>query len=142
IPEEIAGQNRHRTPIFPYQELDNHILSLKSVLYFDTSSLDINLGYTSNKRLEFEEEHHHEEEGHEEEGHEEEGHAEHEDELDHASEHPALDMRLRTLSYNLQYHMPKMGNFETIIGVQGMYQTNENFGEELLIPDASTTDFG
>lgn len=132
IPEEIAAQNRHRTPIFPYQELDNHILSFKNVLYFDTSSLDINLGYTSNKRLEFEEHHHHEEEGH----HDEEDHHE------HSSEEAALDMRLRTLSYNIQYHFPKLGDFETIIGVQGMHQENENFGEELLIPDATTTDFG
>ncbi|WP_417360229.1 TonB-dependent receptor [Galbibacter sp.] len=135
IPEEISVQNRHRTPIFPYQDLENHILSLKSVLYFDTSSLDIILGYSSNKRLEYEDEHHHEEEGHE----EEEGHLE---EDEHASEHLALDMRLRTLSYNMQYHMPKIGEFETIIGVQGMYQSNENFGEELLIPDASMTDYG
>src|SRR5690606_99575 len=42
IPEETGTKNRSRTPILPYQELGNHILSLKSVLYFDTSSLDIN----------------------------------------------------------------------------------------------------
>src|SRR5699024_9401297 len=66
----------------------------------------------------------------------------HEEESQHASEEAALDMRLRTLSYNLQYHLPKMGDFETVIGIQGMYQDNENFGEELLIPDATTTDFG
>ena len=135
IPEQVGDQNRHRTPILPYQELDNHILSLKSVLYFDTSSLDINLGYTSNKRLEFEEHHHHDHD-------EEHEHHEKEEHHEHAAEEAALDMRLRTLSYNLQYHFPKLGNFETIIGLQGMHQTNENFGEELLIPDASTTDFG
>lgn len=130
IPEEAGTKNRHRTPILPYQELDNHILSLKSVLNFDTSSLDIILGYTSNKRLEFEEHHHH----HEEEHHQEDHH--------HSAEEAALDMRLKTLSYNLQYHFPKIGDLETIFGLQGMHQTNENFGEELLIPDASTTDFG
>jgi len=27
-----------------------------------------------------------------------------------------------------------------IIGAQGMYQTNENSGEEILIPNASTSD--
>lgn len=136
IPEEIGSQTRHRTPIFPYQELDNHILSWKNVLFFDTSRLEMTLGYTANKRLEFEQHHHH---SHEE---EHEDHHHHEEESHHASEEAALDMRLRTLSYNLQYHLPKMGDFETIIGIQGMYQDNENFGEELLIPDATTTDFG
>lgn len=38
--------------------------------------------------------------------------------------------------------MPEWGNLETIVGVQGMNQTNENFGEEILIPDAKTNDIG
>jgi iron complex outermembrane receptor protein len=32
-----------------------------------------------------------------------------------------------------QYHLPKMGKIETIVGVQGMHQTNVNSGEEYLI---------
>ena len=35
-----------------------------------------------------------------------------------------------------------MGQFETIVGLQGMYQENLNFGEEILIPDAITNDIG
>ena len=35
-----------------------------------------------------------------------------------------------------------MGKFETIAGIQGMYQENQNFGEEILIPDAITSDIG
>jgi iron complex outermembrane receptor protein len=31
---------------------------------------------------------------------------------------------------------------ESIVGIQGMHQTNTNFGEEYLIPDAMTNDFG
>jgi iron complex outermembrane receptor protein len=38
--------------------------------------------------------------------------------------------------------LPKMGKLESILGIQGMYQTNVNSGEEYLIPDATTNDFG
>ncbi|MCX2680096.1 TonB-dependent receptor [Galbibacter sp. EGI 63066] len=134
IPEEIGVQNRDRNLLEPYQEIDNHVVSSRSTLFFDTSYLDVTLGYIANNRREFED-HHHEEE---EEEHEEE---EHEDEHEEGEE-AALNMKLHTLSYNVQYHMPEIGSFETIAGVQGMHQSNENFGEELLIPDASTVDFG
>jgi iron complex outermembrane receptor protein len=35
-----------------------------------------------------------------------------------------------------------MGKLESILGIQGMHQTNVNSGEEYLIPDATTNDFG
>ncbi len=54
----------------------------------------------------------------------------------------ALHMKLKTLNYDLKYHLPKFGKIETITGTQGMYQTNKNSGEELLIPNAVTNDFG
>ncbi|NJB69738.1 iron complex outermembrane receptor protein [Saonia flava] len=127
IPEEVGEQTKERTPDMPYQEIGNHILSSKSSLFFNNSSLEATIGYTFNNRKEFEE--HHEEE-------EEEG------EVHHEEEGPALHMELSTLSYNLLYHLPKFGNWETIVGVQGMHQKNKNFGEELLIPDAVTNDMG
>jgi iron complex outermembrane receptor protein len=34
-----------------------------------------------------------------------------------------------------------MGKLESILGIQG-HQTNSNLGEEYLIPDATTNDFG
>ncbi len=114
IPEEIAEQTSERTPESPYQQIDNHILSSKTNVFFDKSSLEATLGYTFNTRKEFEE----------------------------GEEGAALDMDLATFNYNLQYHLPKWGNLETIVGVQGMHQTNSNFGEEILIPDATTNDIG
>src|SRR5690606_23878939 len=41
-----------------------------------------------------------------------------------------------------KYNLPEMGKFETIIGLQGMFQNNKNEGKEILIPDANTTDVG
>jgi iron complex outermembrane receptor protein len=137
IPEEIGIQSIEKEPLLPYQEIDNHIVSLDNRLYLPNSSLDLKIGYQFNNRKEFEEEHaHDEEEEHEEGEHEEEEHEAHE------GEHPALEMHLESLNYNLKYNLPKTGNFETILGVQGMHQTNSNFGEEILIPDAEMADFG
>lgn len=139
IPEEVGLQTTSRTPDLPYQKLDNHILSSNTKIFFNNSNLDITLGYIGNNRKEFED-HHHDEEG--EEGHEE-GEEEHEEEHEEeGDEEAALDMKLNTFNYNLLYHLPKWDKFETVVGVQGIYQTNKNFGEEILIPDATTQDIG
>lgn len=136
IPEEIGVQNNDRNPLEPYQELSTHIISSKNNLFFKKSSLEATFGYTVNNRKEFEEHHHddeHEGEEHEGEEHAEEEHAE--------GEGAALDMRLSTFNYNIQFN-PQWGKMTTIFGVQGMHQTNENFGEEVLVPNATTNDFG
>ncbi|OUR90695.1 TonB-dependent receptor [Flavobacteriales bacterium 34_180_T64] len=123
IPENIGVQTTDKTPLLPYQELTNHIFSSKSVLFFSSSKLDLNLGYIYNNRKEFED--HDDDEG------------VHSDEL-----YPALHMKLKTFNYDLKYYLPEMGKFETIIGVQGLHQTNANYGEEELIPNATTNDIG
>ncbi|MDX1761869.1 MAG: TonB-dependent receptor [Christiangramia sp.] len=143
IPEEIGVQSRDKDPLLPYQEIDNHVLSLDNKFYFSNSSLDFKIGYQFNDRKEFEEHHEHgEHEEHEEEGEEHEEDHEEEHDEEHSEEGPALEMHLETLNYNLKYNLPKIGKFEVITGVQGMYQTNENYGEEILIPDAKTFDIG
>ncbi|WP_201741872.1 TonB-dependent receptor [Flagellimonas alvinocaridis] len=134
IPEEIGVQNNERDPLLPNQEIATHILSSKTNFFFRKSSLEATFGYIFNDRKEFEEHHEHEEgEEHEEEGHEEE----HEE----GEEGPSLDMDLSTFNYNIQFN-PQWGSMTTIFGVQGMHQKNENFGEEVLIPNAITNDFG
>ncbi|MGN7514288.1 MAG: TonB-dependent receptor [Allomuricauda sp.] len=129
IPEEIGVQNNDREPLEPYQELSTHILSAKNNFFFRKSSLEATFGYTVNNRKEFEE--HHEE------------HAGEEPVEEHAEEEEgaALDMKLSTFNYNIQFN-PQWGKMTTIFGVQGMHQTNENFGEEVLVPNAITNDFG
>ena len=138
IPEEIGIQTTEKDPMLPYQLIDNHVVSLDNRFYFENSSIDFKVGYQFNNRKEFEEHHDHEE-GEEEHEEHEETEEEHEE---HGETESPLEMHLETLNYNLKYNLPKIGNFETIAGVQGMYQTNENFGEEQLIPDAETADFG
>ena len=114
IPENgIAEQTSSSTPEYPKQAVVNHLLSLNSTLFFNTSKLDIDLGFISNNRSEFED-----------------------------SDVANLKMKLNTLNYNLKYHLPKAGKLESIFGIQGMAQTNVNSGIEYLIPNAKTNDFG
>lgn len=133
IPEEIGIQSTSKSKLEPYQQVDNHIVSLDNSFYFEESSLDVKLGYLFNNRKEFEE-HHEEEEG-------EQGEEEHVEE-EHEEGEPALEMHLKTFNYDVKYHFPDRGKFETIVGLQGMFQTNENLAEEILIPDATTNDVG
>lgn len=114
IPEEgIAEQMTNKKTTYPKQGVFNHLLSLNNTFFFEKSKLDVDLGYISNDRSEFED-----------------------------SNIAVLHMKLKTFNYDAKYHLPKLGNFESIIGIQGMHQTNANSGEEFLIPDATTNDFG
>ena len=114
IPEEgIAEQSTSKKTEFPKQGIFNHLLSLNSIFYLENSKIDLDLGYIANDRSEFED-----------------------------SNDAALHMKLKTFNYNVKYHLPKTGKIETIVGIQGMHQTNRNSGEEYLIPDAVTNDFG
>lgn len=114
IPEEIGAQTRSKDLELPFQEIDNHILSMDNTLFLKNSSFDLKAGYLYNDRREFE---------------------------DDAST-AALRMQLTTFNYDLKYNLPDFGKFETIVGLQGMFQDNKNKGEEILIPDATTTDIG
>jgi iron complex outermembrane receptor protein len=114
IPENgIAEQTSTKKTTFPKQGVFATILSLNNTIFFKNSKLDADLGYISNDRSEFED-----------------------------SDVANLHMKLKTYNYNVKYYLPKFGKFESIIGTQGMHQTNVNSGEEYLIPDATTNDFG
>jgi iron complex outermembrane receptor protein len=114
IPDNgIAAQTSSKTILYPKQAVVNHLVSLNNVMFFEKSKLDLDLGYISNDRSEFQN-----------------------------SDIANLKMRLNTFNYNAKYYLPSWGKIETIIGIQGMRQTNTNSGDELLIPDATTQDFG
>ncbi len=114
IPEDgISDQTTTKKTAYPKQGVFNNLLSLNNIFFFEKSKLDIDLGYISNDRSEFED-----------------------------SEIAVLHMKLKTFNYDAKYHLPKIGKFESILGIQGMHQTNANSGEEYLIPDATTNDFG
>lgn len=126
IPEEIGEQSSSKNLLLPYQDLTTHILSLHNHFFLNRSKFEVNLGYINNIRKEYEDEHGHDEHG----------------EVDDAPFEAALFMDLKTFTYDVKYHLPSSERFETIAGVQGMWQSNENYGAEILIPDAITNDVG
>jgi len=114
IPDEgIAGQTTNTTIAYPKQLVNSHILSWNNTLYFKKSKADVNVGYISNDRSEFED-----------------------------SPTATLHMKLKTLNYDAKYYLPAFRKIESIVGIQGMHQNNTNFGTALLIPNAVTNDLG
>jgi iron complex outermembrane receptor protein len=114
IPEDgIADQTTTKKTAFPKQGVYNNLFSLNNTVYFNSSKMDVNLGYIKNDRSEFAD-----------------------------SDVAVLHMILNTFDYNIKYYLPTIGKVETIIGVQGMSQENKNLAEEFLIPNAKTNDFG
>ncbi|MDF1516406.1 MAG: TonB-dependent receptor [Lutibacter sp.] len=114
LPEDgVADQTTNKKTQYPKQGVSNHLLSFNNILFFSKSKLDIDLSFINNDRSEFEN-----------------------------SNVAVLQMNLNTFNYDAKYHLPKAGNLETIVGLQGMHQNNKNSGEEYLIPDAVTNDIG
>lgn len=113
LPEEEIEDSRFRTPLFPSQKIENHLLSFNQKVFFKNSKLEATAGYVFNDRKELE-----------------------------GVDEIALFMKLKTFNYNVRYYLPDFGKFETIIGFQGMNQENRNFGEERLIPNAKIADIG
>ncbi|WP_056928824.1 TonB-dependent receptor domain-containing protein [Candidatus Symbiothrix dinenymphae] len=101
--------------VLPSKKLTTHIISSENTLFFDNASkLKLNVGYVFNNRKEFED-----------------------------GDIAALDMNLGTFSYDAKWYLPQWNEQWTFtLGTQGMYQTNANKGEEMLIPDATTADIG
>jgi iron complex outermembrane receptor protein len=133
LTEGFGEQSRETHLENPYQNIQNHILSMHNHIFFGDSKLDLDLGYIVNNRKEFEE---HEEHGHG------GGAAPDPDHDEHEEGEAALNMKLKTFNFNAKYHLPKFGAVEMIVGVQGMHQNNKNFGEEILIPNAKVNDIG
>ena len=104
-----------RNFVLPFQAINNHNFSFENIFFTGKSKLKMTLGYTNNYRKEYEDE----------------------------TDHHALGLKLNTATYNLKWYSPiYKERFDFIIGSQGMAQSNLNDGEEVLIPDANTIDFG
>ena len=111
---EYSGSASRKTQL-PFQKVSQHTLSLDNTWYIGDSHLDLILGYGENNRREFEDN----------------------------KNTAILNMKLSTFTYNLKWlSAPVRDRLSIIAGLQGMNQHNKNYGEERLIPDATTNDFG
>jgi len=129
IPEEFGFETLSKRLMLPNQEIDHHSVSLSQDFWSTLGFWETTLGYTLNDRNEFEEEH---------------GHEEDEEEHEHKEEEegPALAMKLGTWTYDIRNTLHTEGDFEQVVGLQGLFQNNKNNGFELLIPDAEMIDLG
>lgn len=116
--------NNGRNPMLPKQDLMTHIVSAQgSMTFANSSTLKADAGYVYNKRKEYEHEHEHTQ--------------------DDGGNDAALDMSLHTISYNARWRSPKQGRrLAVTAGSQGMAQSNVNYGQETLIPNAAAYDIG
>lgn len=118
IPEEIGLQTTNKTHTYPYQNLTNKMVSLNNIIFLPNSKITSTFGYTFNDRKEIEEA------------------------ITNTNSVPALHLKLKTYSYDVKWHLPKLKNFESILGIQGMHQKNQTLGIDVLVPNAQTNDFG
>ena len=122
IPEEIGVQNTNRTLLEPFQVITNHLLSSQNTFYIKKSHIKLNIGYITNNRKEIE--------------------SATLQQAFYLQDTAVLDMLLQTVNYDLKWHLPEYNNLEIVVGSQGKHQTNENRGEENLIPDATVQQIG
>ena len=95
-----------------YQDLTNHIASLKTDWHGQTGKFISTIGFTSHFRK-----------------------------LMHADT-AKIAMRLNTWTYDARYYPSLKQNFDLIIGWQALAQTNLNAGQIILLPDAKIFDNG
>lgn len=105
-----------RELLTPNQNVQHYKVMSDNNFRLGNSRLRLNLGYQNNLRKEF-------------------GNPEDLDETE-------LFFDLKTATYNLQWRLPEITNWETTLGISGMYQDNTNKGEEAIIPDYSLFDVG
>ena len=112
ITHGIDEQNHSKKVKGLYQDLNNHIISMKNNLFFNSFTLKTNVGFTHHNRNLYE------------------------------NDVKKIDMSLNTFNYDIKAHLLNLGKIETIVGVQGMYQTNTNNGTTIFLPDAQIFDIG
>ena len=102
-----------------HQRVQHYRVFWKNMLFFDNSRLSINIGFQKSRRREY-----------------------NHPEVPYQCT-PGLDLQLNTLNYDLKYYLPEIDRWETTIGVNGMYQTNNvTDGTAFLIPSYHQFDFG
>lgn len=112
---DTVSNGVERRPELPFQKVQNHLLSMDNAFFFGTSKLTATLGYSQNSRKEFED----------------------------TISSPNLDLDLKSFSFNFRNNTSLLNNkMNLMTGIQGMSQQNRNLADEVLIPDATTTDIG
>jgi len=116
--ERLATERdlNERDVFTPYQQIQHHKIVSDNSFSFGRNRLKANLGYQNNIRKEF-------------------GNPEDPSETE-------LFFDLKTANYNFQWMLPEKAEWQLSIGATGMYQQNDNRGEEVIIPEYHLFDIG
>lgn len=116
IDQFIDHRRGLRSPILPVQHIFNNMLLIENKFLFENSDLTIHTGYTRNHLREF----------------------------DHNPDIPFTNMILHNGFYNIKYNWDISDRINLKTGVQGMtvFNRNDRFTEEFLVPDANSIDGG
>ncbi len=112
--EDLDG----RDVLPPYQKINHNKFLLDNNFNIGKNRLKLTVGYQKNKRREF-------------------ANLEQEE-----AKEPELFFDLNTVNYTAHWLLPEKGRWHTTLGFNGMFQQNENKGEEEIIPDYSFNDAG
>ncbi|HEY5774082.1 MAG TPA: TonB-dependent receptor plug domain-containing protein, partial [Chitinophagaceae bacterium] len=116
--EHIATNEEldEKKPLIPRQNIKHYKIASDNSISLGGSRLKLNVGYQDNLRKEF-------------------GDPENENET-------GLFFDLKTITYNVQLSLKEKKEWHVTVGANGMYQNNENKGEEALIPNYNFFDIG
>ncbi len=112
IPHDIDIQETTHEINGKHQGLDNHVLSIKNDIELKNSKIKTNFGHTCHKRTLINE------------------------------GSTLIGMDLNTFNYDAKWYLPNWNKLESIVGIQGMNQNNNNFGKIYLLPDADINSVG
>lgn len=114
--EATTDELNSRNLYTPYQHIQHFKISSDNSFALSKSRITANIGFQRNQRKEF---------------------------GDFTQPNtPQLYFDLKTVTYNIQYHLPAVNSWKTTIGVNGMHQQNENKADEVLIPEYQQFDAG
>jgi len=97
----------------PHHTVFLNILSSQNKISLKNSSLDVNLGFQSNLRLE-----------------------------DEGDNHISLNMLLSTFLWHVMWNKQLSSNTELVLSNNSQFENNTNYGSRIIIPDANTTESG
>jgi len=103
-------------PLIPFQRIRHFKITSDNSFNIGKERLDLTIGFQHNQRQEF---------------------GDPDD-----PETPNAWFNLKTINYSAKLNLYTSSNWKTSIGVSGMYQTNENKAEEVLIPEYNLFDVG
>lgn len=110
--EELNSRNLFT----PYQQVTHFKIASDNNFKVPGGRMTVNIGYQENRRREYGDQAH--------------------------PQVPDLFFDLKTINYNLQYHITENNGWINSIGLTGMYQQNRNLATEVLIPAYNLFDIG